>query len=112
MSGVHATAVAMPVYRPADDWDRDYLLDVASAAPGNAYDLCGQSALVAAICKAHVMLDAELRGANERAAELERELDALRADRVVAIERITAVYERIVSTPITRARRELTERAA
>jgi hypothetical protein len=58
-----------PPYRKPDDWDREYLLDVAQAATHDSWPLVGRRHLVEAICADYGAVYAELQAEVERHAE-------------------------------------------
>lgn len=53
-------APAYPAGRPRDDWDREYLLDVAAAAECDSWDLVGDRDLVEAICRDYVQVSNQI----------------------------------------------------
>lgn len=77
-----AITVAPPpvAYRSPDQWDREYLLDVVAASSRDAYDLCGHSDLVRAICDDYgiVHADADMYRTQRDGARLQiNKLDAV-----------------------------------
>jgi len=52
-------APVYPVFRPSEEWDREYLLDVANAAAHDSWSLVGNRDLVEAICRDYVELAAQ-----------------------------------------------------
>jgi hypothetical protein len=55
-----------PASRPADEWDREYLLDVAAAAQRDSWPLVGQRDLVEALCRELGAVASELDAERER----------------------------------------------
>lgn len=124
--------VSSPVeYRGQDQWDREYLLDVAAPASTDSYDLCGHGRLVGAICddygtavhqlevarsevdgerNRHQSTVLELEVARDVLADMERQLINERAERIriqalhaMVSRRLAEMSHRLLDTSFRRA---------
>jgi len=99
--------------------DREYLLDVASAAQHDSWDLAGNRGLIESICRDYVMLGAQAERDAETIAELKRRLAELTAaaqeanrDAAAALERERVAYReqsRIIDAAYNAATKETQE---
>jgi len=65
--------------RDPEQWDRDYLQEVAGASQYDSYDLCGNSSMVSAICRDYGEAVHEAQVANSQLAAARAEIEALKA---------------------------------